>query len=379
MTTENNIDYSYEKFIGDNVKATEPKTKTLTTVQGKQTYHEVPVQYNYGTQEKPIIDSCFIEFPMVKTRGGIARKQEERKSNEPGDAPYMKESYSMMFIFDLTDPDCRMCLSKLDELHKGVAKAIFPFKTKIGVPFLVPENAQATGLKHPVYYKMDELTNERAAGLNPSIWVKLNHWKNNKTLFTDLNGTPIDWSLLYDVEAKMIPLIHAEKVYCGGGKTSIQMKMVSAVITDIAPINTRSRQTTTLDRLKEKYSGLADAVASQLATLRMEKQDSLDGGDFQPRNAVLPSVQSSATSGSETGKMHQLNGNNQDKLNEFLGAAPVQQSVRPQLKVMSQGTNMQGSTQQGTNMQGTNMQVPQPVQFSQGATMQGSQPVLQIQ
>ena len=386
------INYCYETFIGTHMQATEPKSKSFTSAAGKQTYHEIPVQYNYGTPEAPIIDSSFIEFPIVTSRGGINCKKEEKPSRAPGEAPYMKESYSMMFIFDLQDEECVVCLEKIDSLHSGVAHAILPFKTKIGLPYLDPKNPEATGLKHPVYYKRDQLSNERVKGRNPSIWVKMNHWKNNKTLFTDLNGNIIDWGLLYDVEVKMIPLIHVEKVY-SGATTSIQMKMVSAVITDIAPINTRSRQTTTLSRLKQKYSGLADTVASQLAEMRMNKQDQLDGGEIIPQNASLPG---------NNGQMHRIPTNNsgavnQQQLNEFLGGAPAQsqvQAVQYQAPVqtpiqlpVSQVPVEPRVTQVPVQQPQVQVQQPQlqqvlqgqtPVQFSTGTQVAGGQAMLQI-
>ena len=76
QTEQNEIDYCYDKFIGTHIQATEPKSKDYTSAQGKQTYHEIPIQYNYGTPEAPIIDSCFIEFPIVTTNGGINCKRE---------------------------------------------------------------------------------------------------------------------------------------------------------------------------------------------------------------------------------------------------------------------------------------------------------------
>lgn len=369
MTTEQTqIDYCYENFNRTHVQATEPKQRTITTAQGQQTYHEIPIQYNYGTDEAPIIDSCFIELPMVKTNGGIVCKKEEKKSRNPGDPHYIKESYSMMFIFDLQNKDCVECLQKLDDLHRGVAHAIAPHKTKIGKPYFDPNNPEATGLRNPVYYKMDQLTNERVKGRNPTMWMKMNHWKNNKTLFTDLNGNPIDWSLIVDVEAQIIPLIHIEKVY-SGSTTSIQMKMVSGVITDIAPINTRSRQVNTLARLKEKYSGLADTVASQLAQLRMEKQDVLDDGHLQPQNATLPGA----------GQMHKIpNGSSDDKqqqLNEFLGEA----STTPP-PVQSQPPVQQVSLPVTQPQQTLHIKQPaQPVQLNQVATQNGLPSMIQIQ
>lgn len=362
-------DYCYENFIGTHIQGVKPKEKSFDTDNGKVQYKEVPIQYNYGSDESPIIDSCFFELPPVTCKGGIDTKKETKPSRNPGDPPYVKESHAMMVIFDLQNQDDQVCLDKLDELHAGAARAFGKFKNDVGMFDFDPERPGST-FKNPVYYKRDQVTGERVKS-NPSLWVKLNHWKNNKTLFTDLEGNPIDWSLLYDVELKLIPLVHVEKIYVGGGKASLQLKLVSAIIVDIAQINTRTRQGATLTKYKEKYSNLASTVSSQLAQLRMEKQDVLDSGNFQPQNASLPN---------DAGQMHSIptgNSNvqgNVDQLNDFLGGAPVQQApvqnqaptqapVQNQTPVQNQSPPVQ--VQQQPPVQ--NIQVPsnaQPVQFN---------------
>lgn len=381
------IDYCYENFNGAHVQSSEPKSKTYQTVQGLQTYHETPLLYNYGTTEVPIVDRCFVEFPPVMCNGGIVYQKEEKKSTKPqnnknpGDEMYVKESYSVMFTFDLQDPDIQKFLPKMDELHRGVAQSLVPWKAKIGLRHLDPKNPEATGLKNPIYYKVNELTNERVVGRNPSLWVKLNHWKNSKTMFTDLNNNPIDWSLLYDVDIKMIPLVNAKQVY-SGTKASIQFELVSAIILDIAPAGTKPKQVSTVEKYKQKYSGLADKVSSQLAQLRMEKQDNLDSshsGNLSPGHAKLPD--------NEQGRLHQVSvgktQNSADQLNEFLGAAPVQMPPKIQNSNLSVQTPVQLQipvmNQSNTSqLQGTAM----PVQFvsnMNGAHTTGSQPMLQIQ
>lgn len=376
------LDYSYENFSGTNIQASEPKAKTFSSTQGTQTYHETPLLYNYGTSTAPIIDQCFIEFPAVTTNGGIVYQSETKKSKNPGEENYNKETYSMMFVFDLKNSEIPGFLGKMDELHHGVAQAILPWKGKIGLRHLDPKNPEATGLKNPVFYKLDQITNERVKGRNPSIWVKLNHWKNNKTLFTDLNGTPIDWSLLNEVEATMVPLMHVEKVY-SGATTSIQFKMVSAVIIDIAPLNTRCKQVSTVEKYKQKYSGLAEKVASQLAQVSMAKQDSLD------HSATLSTTGTHAKLSNDSGQMHQVSTGFQgqvDKLNEFLGAAPSLPSVSTpvQLQTMSQTLPQTAPQTMPQSLPQTTPQLgpiqtqlrPQPVQFGNSVTV--PQPVLQI-
>ena len=314
MTTEpESLDYSYTKFQGSHVDGSEPKEKSFDG--GKTKYKEIPLLYNYGTPETPIIDQFFFELPEIKSFGGINSTIEEKPPRVEGDPPYIKESHAIMFSFDLRDPECKECLTKLDELYMGTAKALGKFKGKVNRMHFNPDAPQGA-YKHPVYWKYDTATGERVPGRNPSMWVKLNHWTNNKTLFTDIEGNPIDWELLTDVEVKMYPLLHVEKIYCGSGLPSLQIKVVSAVITDIVSINTQTRQTRTIDRLKNK-AGLKDSLAGQLATLRMAKQDVLASSNYQqPQNATLPS----------SGEMHQIptsNSSNNQNLNDYLGGAPA--------------------------------------------------------
>jgi len=338
----NEIDYYYTNFKGDHLQSIDPKEKSFETKNGKVSYKEIPLQYNYGTQESPIIDTCFFEGPILKCYGGINTKREDKPALKEGDPPYVKESHSIMFTFDLLDEECVACLEKFEELHRSAAQQLGKFKGKVGLFDFNPEHPGST-FKNPIYWHRDTVTGERVKGKNPSLWVKLNHYRNNKTLFTDLNETPIDWSLLTEVEMKLLPLIQVEKIYVGGGKASLQLKLVSAVVVDVAPVGTRTRQTRTIDRLRKKRGGLADAVASQLATLRMEKQDSLDSGNLQPQTANLPSV---------PGQMHQiptgstnLQGTH-ESLENYLGGVQSQAPVQTQVQVHQQPQQQQPQVQQ---------------------------------
>jgi hypothetical protein len=409
------IDYYYTNFDGNQIDGSEPKEKSFDSQNGKVTYKYIPLLYNYGVPNAPIIDSCYFEFPEVSCHGGIVSKKETKPALKDGDAPYLKESFSMMFTFNLLDPECVACLNKMDELHKGTARVLAKHKGKVGMYSFNPEHPGEI-YKHPIYYKIDPVTCERVAGRNPSLWVKLNGYKNNKTLFTELNKSVIDWALLSEVDVKMIPLLHVEKIYIGGGKASLQIKLHSAIVTDIAPINTRSRQTVTYDRLKQR-KGLADTVASQLAQMRMDRQDNLDGGQVHPKNATLPTD-------SNIGGMHQIPPSakfqgTQENLAAYLGGAPAMnqtppvqstlphqsvphQSPVPQLPQVQLPTTagqqmFRSNTQQiqlpstgpvptQLNIQNGATQLPQQLQHSLSQTQggvqfggQSGQPVLQIQ
>jgi len=373
------LDYYYPNFVGTSVSGVDPKEKSFETSNGKVQYKEIPIQYNYGTPESPIIDSLFFELPEVSSFGGIVEKRESKPGLKEGDPAYMKESYSMMFSFNLQDQECAACLKKFDEMHKGTCYALAKHKGRVGMPSFNPEFPGEI-YKHPIYYKIDPVTCERVAGKNPSLWVKLNSYKNNKTLFTDLEENIIDWSLLKDVEVKMIPLLHVEKIYIGGGKASLQIKLVSAVITDIAPINTKTKQTATIDRLKQR-KGLAENVAAQLASMRMERQDALDGGQIRPQAAKLPPSDQNGV-----GTMHQIPASSnyqgtQESLNAYLGGAPAMNQSPPSMtpnalpQVQLPTANPPSQAFQTPNQSHTQAQ---PVQLNVRPQF-SNQPALQIQ
>nr|QBK91577.1 MAG: hypothetical protein LCPAC302_01970 [Pithovirus LCPAC302] len=364
MNETHEIDYSYEHFDGNKLEVIKPKPKSFESQNGKVSYNEIPLQYNYGSPTSPIVDSCLVELPIVTSFGWKCEEKTYAPRNET-DMPYVKRSYSIMLSFDLQDKECLSCLDKMEELHKSTARQLAKYKGDVGMHHFNPEHPESGSFKNPVYWKMeiDKTSNtfERVKGVNPSMWVKMNNWKNNKTLFTDLNENPIDWSLLTNVELKMVPLIHFEKIYIGGGKASLQVKLVSAVVVDIIPINTRTKQTRTLDRLRKKHGDLADKVASQLAQLRMDKQDVLD------TNTTMSSIPH------ETAEMHKIpfsshattTQDSEADLNEFLGAAPTIKPIQ---------TDVVSSLQQ-------TVQIPtqsQPVQLKP-VTLQTGQPTLQIQ
>ena len=360
------LDYSYELFDFTKVIGSEPKSQSFDTDKGKVSYKDLYLSYNYGTPEAPIIDSCMIELPMVTSYGGVVLKTEEKPPKDPKDPPYIKKNYSMMFSFNAQEQEHTDCLNKLDELFKGSCYALAQFKGKVGMYSFNPE-APGDIYKNPVYWKIDELSGERIAGTNPSLWVKFFDTKKKRTLFTDLNGEPIPWELLMNVEVKLVPLLQAEKIYIGS-KPSLQLKLLSAIVIDVVPMNTKTRQVKTLDRLKQKYSGLADQVSSQLAQLRMDRQDALDHGNHRPTIATLPNDNDNTH-----GSMHSINQNGNyggsSDLNDFLGGAPTMQ----QTSVQTQPVQTQQAPQTVTQV--PQVQQPQTVQTQQSQPTQSHQPV----
>lgn len=262
---------TFDEFNPANLTGSEPIPQQIKKPNETINYNDIKLSYNYGTPTDPIIQDLFFELPVV-TSTGIKTKEEQAQGKN---GAYNKITNSMMMVFDLADSetrdDAQRGLDKINELHKAAAQAVGKYKGKLKMHQFDPNDPRGD-FKNPIYWPRDE-NSEIIKGKNPNIWVKLRN-NYNKTLFTDLEGKPIDWKLLNNVNLTLLPLLHVEKIYVGS-KASLQIYLASAIVLKIVPAGTESRQTSTMERLKQKYGNLAEQVEAQLATLRMERQDEL--------------------------------------------------------------------------------------------------------
>lgn len=311
---------TFDQFNASKLGGSEPIPMSIEKPNETIKYNEIKLHYNYGTNEEPVISDLFFELPTVSATG--IRLKEEETNGKNG--AYKKTNYSMMIRLDLSDPktknEIQVALDKMDELHARTCQVLGTCKGKVKMHDFDPQRPGGM-FKNPVYWPRDEVTGEKVKGKSPNLWVKLRNYKNNKTLFTDLNGHVVDWKLLTDVDITCVPLLHFEKIYIGS-KASLQVFLASAIIVKIVPMGTETRQTSTLERLKAKYgdSGV-ESVEAQLAELRMARQETLASTatsnefgtpDYGTMHSTIPS---SSTSSSGT--------NEQASLQDFLSGAPT--------------------------------------------------------
>lgn len=335
-------DYSYTNLDIKNIIGNSPKPISFDTAQGKISYNDIPLNYNYGTEDNRIIEEFYLEGPVVECRGILTK--EEAKSGTKGRPDYIKVTNSMMFIFNLQDPDCVAFIKRNSDVHSGCCHILSANGGKVGLFDFDPTRPGGM-FKNPMYFKRDTVTGQIVEGRNPSMFAQLNNYNTNKTLFTDPMGNIIDWKILKDVELKLIPLFHYEKIYvASSGKSSMKVKLVSAIIVDLKRINSETKQgaSSTLEKYLNANQGLGDMVTSQIAQLTMESQDALDQVPI-PTNgtARLPS----------DSQMHNMSQQDASSLNDFLGGAPG----------MNQGFQQAQANQQMQN-QGPNQAQAPPVQ-----------------
>jgi hypothetical protein len=70
-----------------------------------------------------------------------------------------------------------------------------------------------------------------------------------------------------------IPLIQFEKIYVGGGRPSLQMKLVSAVVTSVVSKSSVVRQKSTIERLRAAKPELFENVSKQVQDLRQTQPE----------------------------------------------------------------------------------------------------------
>lgn len=247
----------------NNISYNSPETKPIPNQPG-QSYSQIMLNFNYGTEEMSQIDNFYLQFPLL-TSNGIIEKTEANG----------KTSYSMYSMLPLNNQEVNKFIEIFDKIYNKTVDILAANKGPLKLYNFTKEMAPAV-YKNPIYYPRDKVSGERLPGRSPSMYFKLFKRTDDKTLFTDLQGNQIDWKLLNNVDMKYIPLIQIEKIYVGAGKPSLQLKMVSAIVTELTPRNGISRQATTIETYNKIHPEAEKRLSDQIAKLTMERQDLLN-------------------------------------------------------------------------------------------------------
>jgi hypothetical protein len=268
-----NTDYvDFSEFNAANLIISPFQQKQSKAEAGQKpiTYYEMPLSYNFGSEECPIIREFLFQYPEMSTNSGMVEGQTGGRRN-----------YSVPIMFSLTNVHHNEVIEVLRKIHQSCSDAIKPVRVKVSMPHFDPKLAEATGFTFPLYYPKDKETGEIINGKNPSCFLKMKYAeygkRTDKALFTDMNGNGIDWKLMENVEMKFIPLVHIEKLYIGGGKIRLQMKCISAIVTNIVKKGSITRQMRTINKLKENDPDITSRLERQILSLK----ESVDISDSQ--------------------------------------------------------------------------------------------------
>jgi len=269
----------YNDFDANRLIGTKPEQKNIPNSTNK--YHDLPLAYNYGTPEAPQFDECLLEFPRVRSRIGL------QKRTEPNNG---RVSWSIMITLPKNDPKIDRLIQTIDAIYRRCRQFIYNNRGPLKLyDFTVDGTAT---FKHPIYQHRtdDGDINETR---NPCIWLKLIHGAYGKTEFyrpvseaerqkSHRRGASIDWSILEGAEIDIIPLVKVEKIYIGGGKPSLQLKMISAIVISVRPQGAGERQNITIDEVTAEDPDLVDRLGQQLALMASTKADYSGDGNVSP-------------------------------------------------------------------------------------------------
>lgn len=274
---EQNRIVNFSDYSSTNVIGSSPQTKTVP-IQPPQTYYQIPLAYNYGKGKAKIVDDFMLEGPELSSPYGIQSKLGANAKYED----------SLMVRFDSDDEDQSKFVEVLNQIHDACAKILGPVKGQVKMHNFNKDMAEATGLRGLVYYPRDKVTGDLVEGKAPSMFFRLKRAYNatsRQSTFFGLDQKIIDWRLLQGVSLRFIPLIHIKWIYIGS-KASIQMEVVSVIVTDVKSNNATIRQLDTINRIQKSDPSKADSVSSQLAKISLEKNNMADANqDPEPQEA----------------------------------------------------------------------------------------------
>jgi hypothetical protein len=124
----------------------------------------------------------------------------------------------------------------------------------------------------PIYEQRDKETKKLTG--KKFIYFKLIAGRGAyNTAFTTPTGKVVDWKRLMGKYVKIIPLFGCRTIYVGGGKPSLQMKMESAVVTELRERGPVNRQGGTMEYLQRMNPNVARNVESQLESDTKDESD----------------------------------------------------------------------------------------------------------
>ena len=277
-TTASNMQFNQtttESLKTENIIFGNISQKTVPNVNPPSVYNEIVIEYNYGDAENQLRAPFLWELPEVTTTIGISES----------DIGGRKKFSIPITLNPVSNEEHKKCIALMDSTYKACADLIHKNRAALKLPHFMKENPEGSGFKHPVYYPRDKVTLEIIQGKSPSMYLQLSARKDSKTMFCGLDEKPISWDLLKNVQMSFIPLVHFEKIYVGGGKPSLQMKLVSGIVTSVMSKSSVVRQKSTIERLRQANPSLTQSLSKQLEDLK--------------QNASEPQVFTTTTSASE--------------------------------------------------------------------------------
>jgi hypothetical protein len=213
-------------------------------------FQTMELNYQYDVDGNVSIAPLVVELPELYCPYGL----------------YEKNGNAVIFtIFDMANPEQKQ-LCSMEEGNRGFWNQIYGWivetvwKLRIDIPSMVrmPYKDAIVGMfPYHIFIRTNPNDGLPILSFDPTKYFDVNLTQQSRALFKVPIANPssadqfvtLDWDQLKDKELKMIPLLTFKRICFIGGRIEIHMEITSAVITHIAPINSRSPQIETLKRL----------------------------------------------------------------------------------------------------------------------------------
>jgi len=282
-------------------KTTQPKTnKDTNETEAPQSYNTATIIYkhlNPTTNKYEKQERWLVQAPVMKSRGGLVAAKKNGRwgcyvvcSNLDlkieGMKEFLGQSLELDDWLDMPDKSTKDALGKndvgfLQNLYMRCSEQAYEDRDSLGLTAAKKPNMMGAVFKNPVKWPTDS-RGDVIPGASPTILLKVflmgdpSKKNTRKAIFsipapgTKTGEQVLPWEFLQEAEIEFEPLIQIKSVYAGGGKASLQMEIISAIVHSFVRLNTRGEQT----ELIEKYSG-NEELTRKLMDQMQQMQDLL--------------------------------------------------------------------------------------------------------
>lgn len=199
---------TFNTYRTTNVVYTHANSRQLQS-QTYRTYYRIPLMYNFGTHDNQVLRDFLFECCEMETKVGII--------SETFENGYIQ--YKIPCQFNLSNPDHMICYNCFKEIYQATMWILNSLKKDVNLHLL-----SETNYPSPIY---------NGNNINLNLYYRGTGHAFEQSLFTDPQGQRIPWDLLTNVSIRFIPLLRVKYLHIIEGRVSLEMEIVSAVITAI--------------------------------------------------------------------------------------------------------------------------------------------------
>lgn len=124
-------------------------------------------------------------------------------------------------------------------------------------------------VQHPESCSFKPIAFVKNEGSRPTHFFKLTR----RSLFTDLKGNPIDWKLMQDVDAKIVPKLRYSHIFVNGQMIAAKIILLSAIVTSVVRAGSETTQLVSIKKFAQKNPNAVKSVEESLKKMKLASKD----------------------------------------------------------------------------------------------------------